>query len=80
MVAYRQRRGADGNRVTCLADLVPAGHGSLAATALSVLPVWTSFDPLPVLDLAARDARAKNERMPAADDGPADDAVETVFE
>jgi hypothetical protein len=33
--------------------------GSLVASALSSLPLWRSFDPLPVLDFWERDGRDK---------------------
>ncbi len=56
--------------------------GSLVAGAVSVLPLWTSFDPLPVLDRAASGSRAGDDDwMPVNDDDQAtEDALEDVFQ
>ncbi len=55
--------------------------GSLVASALSFLPVWSNFDPLPVLDLVARDARDNDGRAPEhGSDADGDDAAEVVFQ
>ncbi len=54
--------------------------GSLIASAISVLPVWTSFDTLRALDLAPMGARANHARIPETENDPADDDLEDVFQ
>jgi hypothetical protein len=42
--------------------------GSLVTTALSTLPVWGSFDPLPVLEFWERESKRKGQQNPEEDD------------
>jgi hypothetical protein len=42
--------------------------GSLVTSALSSLPVWGSFDPLPVLEFWEREQKRKQQRNPDDDD------------
>ncbi len=55
---------------------------SLIASALSVLPVWANFDPLPVLDLSARNAREdeKPGTVETDDNSPDEKGLEVLFQ
>jgi hypothetical protein len=56
--------------------------GSLVATAISSMPLWKGFDPLPVLPLSSRERREKimNVRTMEEEESEKDKEIVKLFE
>ena len=70
----------------CLSGTLSVGYviwclrsGSLVASAVSSLPLWRSFDPLPVLDFWEREDHAAKNRREADEATPDEDLLQNLM-
>lgn len=83
--SYEHRAFVTVGSVTGISSVISVGYivwairgGSLLASMLSAVPLWSLLDPLPVLEFTDKDTKRRKKRR-QADVDPDEERVQSIF-